>query len=1187
MIPPLNRLAPLLSRLPGLKSAPAARAAAIALGVLTLLAVAALLLFLVPRLPGNFWRLVLICAFAFALLWWFLAGSQRFSRRGLSRRRLGDLGPGNPEDEREPLARMQQAIAQAKQTIARSPEIEHGRASLYRIPWLLFVGDEAADVPGLLHAANAESPFPPPHGDADDAAQVWRWWFFKNMIAVEMHARIVCDAQDRLERGLWYQALRQLAAERDKLPLNGIVVCVSAQTLLAGPDAIKPVGMRLRRLVDEALEHLQVRLPVYLVVTELDALPGYRAFRAALPPEALKQALGHRLGENEVINAATSGRLDDIYAPIVDRLHALRLSALRAQHDADGRRDCWTWVQALQEMTGGLRTLVDLMLQDNPFQRTPRWRGLYLVANATGADDAGGGFVSDLFARFLPADQPLASPSLRGNTARLATASVGVAAMLGLSAALSTGLAGVRQDDSRLQAKTRLACENTRNDGAAARIAWLARCGRTIEELETASADSGPGFGLRRADADIERLKQTVVQDFSNLILAPYDQNLEAELGRRQAGLEHLLAVAQRLRLLEHCRERNPACLEQELPYNVTFDPAGRLFSPFVSGEQDTRADREHAADLLTTYLGYLRWQDRVALDAEAQRLRRVLEKILAAYTPRPEDVETWARARRDGISLTDLWLPADRVVGVEAGTLPAVPAAYLLDVWKGYLHPMLAASAAQDVAGAAHLQDFRNAYFNAYFRHWANFDTRFFEGTSLWRGQYAELARRAATHENPYQQLLRATERHLTALPLALPAAVRWGRAWALARQDWLGAWRPLGRFATDTMASWLDSWRGRPLVAAPAWLLAQIEQTPELAAQEPLYARAYLRLLAAGDGADSYHIAAALFRGDTQAANSAAADYATLLHTFDKPSEAYAVRFRNEDLAAWSVMQGPARLLLFLTLQDAGQYIQQRWRDSVVAQLRALAPKEQVAALYGEQGRLAAFISDWLGPFVTQRERSPVKVAGLAIPLSAGYAAMISAERKFLPILDGGTPFPAGTFQFTRPSQFGNRPEGPQGTQLEIVCKERSYTASSAAVSLAESRIQVFWSPEHCTTVNLRIALPAEPAPPPVPGQEASPAPTPALPPPAGDGPRLTRVYNGADGFVQLLNEFKNGAHVLRLADFRSAHTAAQWQSLQPRLTGIGSVRVYLGIQLSEPMQRYLSARTAPATIPESILE
>src|SRR3546814_19496569 len=79
------------------------------------------------------------------------------------------------------------------------------------------------------------------------------------------------------------------------------------------------------------LEHLQIKLPVYFLVTGLERLHGYAQFRAALPAEAFSQALGFCLPESEVVNAATSGKLDETLDPIVERLHPLRETALRSQ----------------------------------------------------------------------------------------------------------------------------------------------------------------------------------------------------------------------------------------------------------------------------------------------------------------------------------------------------------------------------------------------------------------------------------------------------------------------------------------------------------------------------------------------------------------------------------------------------------------------------------------------------------------------------------------------------------------------------------------------------------------------------------------------------------------------------------------------------------------------------------------
>src|SRR3546814_4472890 len=73
--------------------------------------------------------------------------------------------------------------------------------------------------------------------------------------------------------------------------------------------------------------------------------------------------------ESEVVNAATSGKLDEILDPIVERLHALRETALRSQATPDARRGVFEFVESLPRLAAGLRVFVTQLLEDNPFQR--------------------------------------------------------------------------------------------------------------------------------------------------------------------------------------------------------------------------------------------------------------------------------------------------------------------------------------------------------------------------------------------------------------------------------------------------------------------------------------------------------------------------------------------------------------------------------------------------------------------------------------------------------------------------------------------------------------------------------------------------------------------------------------------------------------------------------------------------
>ena len=1138
---------------------------------------------LLPLVPMRFWQVLALCLVALVVLWWFMAGQRKASLKGRTRKRIGDLGPGNAEDEREPLQKMGAAIAEAKRTIARSPEMDKGRNPLYRIPWLLFVGDQAADVDGLLRAGCEVSPFPPPDKDEMDADDVWRWWFFKSMIGIEMHPRVVADTNARLDRGLWYQALMKLADEREKLPLNGIVVAVAAQTLLGPADALKSTATRLRRLVDEAMEHLQVQMPVYFVVSGLDRLPGYAQVRATLPAEAFAQALGHRFADNEVLSAASSGRIDDILKPIEDRLHALRMTALRAQATPTQRRAVFDFVESLRQAQQGLSLFVTLMLEDNPFQRTPRWRGLYFAGSADAAH-RGGAFVADLFTRFLPSDQPLAGTSFRGNAGKMAMAGVGVLAMLGLSASIAYSLSKASGDDATLLAQTQAACAEVADRTSGGRIEWVAGCGRTIEKLEAEASSKWLSLGIRKADRDIATLRQRVVEDFNNLILAPEDQMLAADIQQHRAGIEHVLAITQRLRLLEEGCDDD--CRERELPNNVSFDARARLFAPFRSPGNDTQRDRENAADLFATYLGYLRWQKKNVLDDEQARLEVLLGKLLAGYTPNAADLKKWADARDRGVELGTYWLPEDAVVGTDGADMAAISQAYTRDAWEGIVEPMLATLREQAPDKQARIDDLRNAYFRDYFAGWAKFQARFADGIGLWRGHYGDLLTRAAGQQNPYDLFFLAAQRNLYELPLAWPFSSRWAATWVQMKSNWLSSWRPFGRFVADSFKF------GGEKIEPPVWLLAMHHtQVKVLAGEDADFARAYLRLQAEGSGEDVYQIASDLFASKGKADKPPASEYTALIDAVDKPGEQYATAFKGDDFAAWSVVQGPARLLLFLTVHRAGEFVQERWREGVVKPLAALPQEQQIEALYGEQGKLGAFVNDWLKPFITEKERLPVKVGGVSMPLTAGYQGMVAAQRKFLPVLGDIAPFLAGSFTLLRPSELGALDEGAEGTVFQVECSQRNFRASSAGASLADATAKVFWSPSSCLTASIQINMVAPPTETAQPVQEFDPETSQmqAAAEPEGEPISLTRIYEGPEGFKRLIEDFASGARAFGIEDFRDSYSPAQWSDLRQKLADakFRSARVFLQVELSDEMKQYLGASTARAEVPNVILE
>jgi type VI secretion system protein ImpL len=363
--------------------------------------------------PAHFfWALLALCLLGFGLLYAMVHDAGRGARRRTLLRRIETLDA--PVDEtaaealRESMARAKQALRQAPRP-APSPH-----KPVAPVPWFLFLGDATADLPGLLATAHGRRlARPDSETDTDTSDQAcWRWWLTGAVAAIEVQPAAVGDtAGAPRTRGLWLQALLTLAERRDRLPLNGVVACFSASTLLqADADGLRPLAAKMRRLLDEAGDTLRLQLPVYLVVTGLEHLAGYATLRGALPPEVLAQVLGHRLPDPFAAPGASAGdRLDALFHPIAAQLQSLRMALLREQHGPAARLAIHGFVEAVQGLQPALHEVAEVLFEAHGRGgRAPRWRGLYFTAAAS--DASGGAFVSDLFERFLPADQPLVRP---------------------------------------------------------------------------------------------------------------------------------------------------------------------------------------------------------------------------------------------------------------------------------------------------------------------------------------------------------------------------------------------------------------------------------------------------------------------------------------------------------------------------------------------------------------------------------------------------------------------------------------------------------------------------------------------------------------------------------------------------------------------------------------------------------
>lgn len=297
---------------------------------------------------------------------------------------------------------LQQSFTEA---IRRLRQAVAGRNFRYQVPWILILGDSESGKSAVLEAARAALPMSRDIDGPKSAGSGCQWWFFEQGVVLDVTGTVD-------DRG-WNRILGLLQRHRPRLPLDSILLAVPASELLASDnlekEQIAERAMIWNRRLWQAQKTLGLKVPVTLLVTKCDQIPGFSSFWQALPPRHRQEMFGwsnpfspDALYDGQWIDQAFAGIRADI------DLAQLEIAAAPGQiGDVDAMIGFPSQFSAL---AGPLRAYLDQFLQPSRFYESPPLRGIYFCGRVEPDRQALPGLIRDLFVRKIFAERGLATP---------------------------------------------------------------------------------------------------------------------------------------------------------------------------------------------------------------------------------------------------------------------------------------------------------------------------------------------------------------------------------------------------------------------------------------------------------------------------------------------------------------------------------------------------------------------------------------------------------------------------------------------------------------------------------------------------------------------------------------------------------------------------------------------------------
>jgi type VI secretion system protein ImpL len=260
---------------------------------------------------------------------------------------------------------------------------------LYQLPWYVFIGAPGSGKTTSLVNSGLEFPLAEKFGkDAIKGVGGTRncdWWFTNEAILLDTAGRYTTQDSHRDEdAAAWHGFLQLLRKNRPRRPINGVLVTASVQDLLSLPASERERhATAVRKRVAELYEQLGLRIPIYLLVTKTDLLPGFIEYFEPLGKEEREQVCGFTIpyGDGKPLTKdVLVATFVKEFGAIQKRLFDGMIDRMEAERDPQRRAAVYGFPQQFAGLKEVLGEFVTHAFAPSSYEDAPMLRGVYFTS---------------------------------------------------------------------------------------------------------------------------------------------------------------------------------------------------------------------------------------------------------------------------------------------------------------------------------------------------------------------------------------------------------------------------------------------------------------------------------------------------------------------------------------------------------------------------------------------------------------------------------------------------------------------------------------------------------------------------------------------------------------------------------------------------------------------------------------
>jgi IcmF-related N-terminal domain len=231
--------------------------------------------------------LILIFAFYLLIVFWV-----RRSRAAKMQGEIATTGANSGITDAAARGRLEDL----RRNFAKGIEkFESAGKDFYGLPWYVIVGEPGSGKTEAIR--HSQAGFPP--GLQDEFQGVggtinMNWWFTNYAVILDTAGRLIFEEVEPGATSEWREFLGLLKKHRSNCPVNGLLLTIPVESLVQdAPEEMERKAAKIARQLETIQRQLDVRFPVFVLLTKCDLIHGFREYFDSLDdPRAQQQMLG-------------------------------------------------------------------------------------------------------------------------------------------------------------------------------------------------------------------------------------------------------------------------------------------------------------------------------------------------------------------------------------------------------------------------------------------------------------------------------------------------------------------------------------------------------------------------------------------------------------------------------------------------------------------------------------------------------------------------------------------------------------------------------------------------------------------------------------------------------------------------------------------------------------------------------